>query len=172
MGALGRLFSAADLHQFQSEGDRTISFRLVIDGREQRPGEPSSRRENGTILGDLAMLRSFVYPALLEATDLLDAVLGSGCDRWSRIFFNEPPTALLILGDRVTEAFVSNLNITENMFNANLDPVRAEVSITLIEKIDSLSFILDSAKRMYLTAAQSDYGGVSENLSSAASWFL
>ncbi len=154
MGAMGRLFSAADLHQFQAEGDRTIGFQLVIDGREQRPGEPDFRRQDGTILGDLAMLRSFVYPAVLEATDLLDAALGSGCDRWSRIWFNEPPTALLVLGDRVTEAFVSDLRITETMFNANLDPVRAEVSLTLIEKIDSLSFLLNAVNRMYLTTAQ------------------
>lgn len=159
---LGRTFSKADFHKFDAEGDRTLSFELVIDGREQRPGEPARRRnDDGDILADLAILRSFVYPQLGELMDVLGAALGGdlSCVSW----FNEPPTALLIMGDLSVEGFVSNLQITETLFNQDLNPVRAEVQVTLIEKVDSLSFVLDSVKRLGRTfyhTAYEDIGNV------------
>jgi hypothetical protein len=153
---LGRTFSKADFRKFEAEGERTLSFQLTIDGREQRPGEPARRRnKEGDILGDLAILRSFVYPQLGELMDILGAAFSGEpeCISW----FNEPPTALLIMGDLSVEGFVSNLRINETLFNSNLDPVRAEVDITLIEKIDSFSFVLDSVKRLGRTFYQTAY---------------
>ncbi len=159
---LGRTFSKADFRKFEAEGERTLSFQLIVDGREQRPGEPARRRnEEGDILADLAILRSFVYPQLGELMDILGAAFSGEpeCISW----FNEPPTALLIMGDLSVEGFVSNLRINETLFNSSLDPVRAEVDITLIEKIDSLSFVLDSVKRLGRTfyhTAYEDIGNV------------
>lgn len=166
--AFGRLFSAANLKQIESEGDRTLSFEFVIDGREARPGEPQRRREDGTVLADLAILRSFVYPQIAELSEIFEAALGSGSDRWSRVWFNEPPTALLIMGDLAMEGYVSNLQITETLFNSDLDPVRADISISLIEKIDSYAFILDSIKRIGRAAYNSAY----EDIGNISSQFL
>ena len=164
VAVLGRTFSAADLHKFYAEGDRTLSFQIAIDGREKRPGEPDRRRnEAGDILADLAILRSFVYPQVADWLDILGAVFGDECDRWVKLWFNEPPTALLVLGDLTVEGFVSDLRINETLFNDNLDPVRADVDITLIEKIDSLSFAIDSVKRISRTfyhTAYEDIGNV------------
>jgi hypothetical protein len=155
---LGRNFSAADLHQFEEEGDRTLTFKFIIDGREHRPGEPERRRnEEGDILADLSILRSFVYPAIGDLLDVFSLIGGN------KPLFKEPPTALLILGGSSMEGFVTNLKITETLFNSELDPVRAEVEITLIEKIDSLTFIIDSVKRLGRTfyhTAYEDIGNV------------
>jgi hypothetical protein len=163
---MARKFSKADLHRFESEGDRTLTFQLVLDGRDQRPGEPKRRRnDGGDILADLAILRSFVYPKIGELSQLVGAALGGGdsSKQFIEQWFNEPPTALLILGDLSVEGFVSSLQINETQFNADLNPVRAEVDITLIEKIDSLSFIAGSVKRIgraFLNSAYEDIGDI------------
>ena len=154
--ARGRAFSNADFQKFSSEGDRTLSFKLTIDGRERRPHEPERRRnEQGDILADLAILRSFLYPKhAIQNPGELQAVVeaASNGDDYSQFYvenwFKEPPTALLVMGELEVEGFISNLTITETLFNANLDPVRAEVDITLVEKIDSQSFAIDSLNRL------------------------
>lgn len=165
---LGRTFSAADLLRFKSEGERTLNFKFVIDGREKRPGEPQRRREDGTIRSDLAILRSFVYPHGGEILDILKTAFGShgiSADaskeknelNWVNLWFNEPPTALLVMGDLNVEGYVTELKITVTLFDADLNPVRAIVDITMIEKIDSLTFIIDSIKRQSRTFYYSAY---------------
>jgi hypothetical protein len=167
----GRIFSAADLKQFESEGDRTLSIQFDIDGREARPGESERRRQDGTVLSDLAILRSFVYPQIVELSEFFEAATSSGCDRWSQVWFNEPPTALLIMGELTVECYVSSLQINETLFNADLNPVKAEVQMSLIEKTDSYSFVLDTLKRIGRAAYSSAYenigdigGNIVENL--------
>lgn len=152
--SVSSLFSKADIHRFGSEGDRTLSFQLTIDGRDRRPGEPKRRRnEQGDILGDLAILRSFVHPSVGGLSDLLSLALGNPPDPFSP----EPPTALLILGNLVVEGFINSLQIRETLFNAELNPIRAEVDISMIEKVDSLTFISDSIQRFALTAYNTAY---------------
>jgi hypothetical protein len=158
---LGRTFSHADLHRLESEGDRTLNFKFIIDGRERRPGEPERRRdESGHILGDLAILRSFVYPQFIDVLALLGS-LGGG-SRFAEAWFNEPPSAILVLGETSVEGFVTDLKITETLFNADLDPVRAEVEVTLIEKIDSISFVIDSVKRLGRTFYHTAYEDIGD----------
>ena len=161
---LGRTFSKAELKQLSAEKERTVSFSFMIDGREKRSGEPDRRRnEDGDILGDIAILRSFVYPQLGNMLDILATAFGAEGQTWTDIWFNEPPTALIVMGDMSMEGFVTDLKITETLFNDDLNPTRAEVEITLIEKIDSLTFAIDSFKRIgrafYYTAYE-DIGDV------------
>jgi hypothetical protein len=146
---LGRTFSGAEMKQLKKEKDRTLNFSFIIDGRERQPGEPERRRgEDGHILGDLAILRTFAYPELLDLLDLVGAIFGDEADRWQRVWFNEPPPAVLVLGETSIEGEVTELKITEEQFNKDLNPVLAKVEITMIERIDSLSFIIDSVKRV------------------------
>ena len=160
---LGRTFSAAELKQLKTEQDRTLNFKFIVDGREHRPGEPERRRnEEGHILADIAILHSFVYPRLGDLLDILRAAFGSESNRWLQVWFNQPPTAILVLGDTSVEGFVTDLKITETMFNANLDPVRAEVEVTMIEKIDSLSFIINSVKRLGRTFYHTAYEDIGD----------
>ncbi len=63
----------------------------------------------------------------------------------------------LVLGGSSVEGFLEELKITETLFNSKLNPTRADVEITLIEKINSISFILDSVKRLGRTIYYSDY---------------
>jgi hypothetical protein len=155
----GRVFSRAELKQFSRERERTVSFSFPIDGRERRPGEPGLRRnDEGDVLADLAVLRSFVYPRNADWLEIAKLVRAGGTkDAFTKLWFDEPPTAVLVLGDMSMEGFVTSLKITETLFNEHLNPVRAQVDITMIEKIDSVSFILDSLKRVVRTVAASAY---------------
>jgi hypothetical protein len=166
---LGRFFSAAEIKRFEKEQPATVSFKFEIDGRELRPGEPERRRNAaGDIVGDLAIIRSFAYPQVAGWLDMASALGGASAQglqpaaTWSNLWFNEPPTMTLVLGDRSFEGFVSDLRITETRFNAELDPTHAEVEITLIEKINSISFILGALKRIGRTAYFTDYEDIGE----------
>lgn len=159
---IGRTFSRADLKQFDAEGDRTIGVRFTIDGRETRPDEPSRRRsDSGSILDDLAIIRCFAYPKIGDLLDVLGGLVGSSLG--SVKTFQEPPTLLLVMGSTSVEGYVTDLKITETQFNSDLDPIRADVEISMIEKIDSTSFIVDSVKRLgraFYATAYEDVGKV------------
>jgi hypothetical protein len=156
--ALGRTFSHAEVKKLGREGDRTVSFKFLIDGREKRPGEPDRRRnEDGDILADLAVVRSFVYPEILDLLELASALTGSAKSDRESVFFNHPPTATLVLGSMSMEGFITDLKITETLFNADLNPTRAEVEVTMIEKIDSISFVVDTIKRIGRTFYHTAY---------------
>jgi hypothetical protein len=67
------------------------------------------------------------------------------------------------MGSTSVEGFVTELKVTETLFNEELDPTRAEVELQMTENIDSLSFILDSFKRIGRTfyhTAYEDIGNV------------
>lgn len=149
---IGRVFSAAEIKRFDKEGPRTVSFKFTIDGRELSPGEPERlRNDEGDIVADLAVIRSFAYPQLANWMDVF------GSTSWSTLWFNEPPTMTLVLGGSSMEGYLEELKITETLFNSKLNPTRADVEITLIEKINSISFILDSVKRLGREIFYSDY---------------
>lgn len=157
---IAQLLSKAELLELEKEGHRQLNFSFMIDGREHRPGEPERRREDGNIIGDLAIIRSFTYPKIADVIELLGAIGGGN---FSSAFFNQPPTATLIMGGMSVEGFVTDIKITHEAFNADLDPVRAKIEITMLENIDSLSFLVDSFKRIGNAAyhsAYEDYGKV------------
>lgn len=153
---LGRTFSAAEIKRFQKEDARSVNFKFTIDGREQRDGEPSRRRNDaGDVVGDLAVIRSFVYPQLANWLDMASAV--GDATAFTNLWFNHPPTMTLVFGGTSVEGFVTELKITETLFNSDLNPTRADVDVTILEKIDSISFILDSIKRIGRTFYYTDY---------------
>jgi hypothetical protein len=165
---LGRTFSGAELKQLDKENPRTLSFKFTIDGRETRPGEPDRRRnDEGDILADLAIIRSFVYPQFASDLEILGAlgsstptIPGNAPVTLANLWFNHPPTMTLVMGDLSCEGFVEDLKITQTQFNDKLNPVHADVEITLQEKIDTLSFAIDSIKRLGRMAYYSSYTDV------------
>ncbi|HET6339857.1 MAG TPA: hypothetical protein VFG30_41895 [Polyangiales bacterium] len=160
---LARTLSNTELYDFNVEGPRKFSFKFVVDGREKRPGEPDRRRsDSGSVLPDLAIIRSFVFPALADLMDLASAALGPTPE--GRVFFKKPPTCLLVMGSRSVEGFITDLKITETAFNADLEPTRAEIEIQMTENTDSISFIVDAFKRIGLTAYNSAYEDIGEVL--------
>ena len=147
---LARRFSKADFHKFDSEGDRSLVIKFKIDGRETLPDEPDWRRnEDGDLLSDIAFLRSLVYPKAGQSMqDILAITSGQGGNSYSEEWFNQPPLVILSLGDLTMEAYVTNVGINATLFNAKLNPMVADVTVNLTERVDSFTFVWDAVNRL------------------------
>ena len=87
---LGRTFSAAEIKRLPEGGRTQRQLKFTIDGRQLRAGEPSrGATTRADIIGDLAVIRSFVYPQLANWLDMASAVgmaaaAQAGCRRRRR----------------------------------------------------------------------------------------
>lgn len=166
MSSAGGFFSTAEQKRFSREGDRVLTFRLFINGAESGPREPSSFRQDPVdqlftgggkpqhILEDLAILESFVYPSPGNILDVLgQAAVSLGMSKkgpgWANIWFAQPPVASVSLGDISFEGFVTDLRTKVIQWNSDLEPTRAEVDMTVLEKPDSLTALINHGKRLF-----------------------
>lgn len=135
--------------QYVQGGDRTISFSVHVDGLFHGPAEGSDARgaapaagadmiargQNGSILPELNKYRAFLYPQSPRWGDA-GATFMPLYDTLKD--FAPPPLARFGFGfgqgeERVLDCVVTDVSIDETLFNADLAPVRADVSITLVE---------------------------------------
>jgi hypothetical protein len=121
------------VRQYSQGGDRTISFTVRIDGLFKGPADDEihiTKDESGSIAPELNKYRAFLYPQTerwQEATASFQP-LYAGTQA-----FASPPGCRFGFGDRVIDCVVTDISITELLFNAQLAPMRAEVSVTLVE---------------------------------------
>ena len=135
--------------QYVQGGDRTISFSVHVDGLFHGPAEGSDARgqapaagadmieraDNGSIVPELNKYRAFLYPQSgrwNEAGATFAPLYAELRD------FTPPPRARFGFGfgpgsERVIDCVVTDISIDETLFNSELAPVRADVSITLVE---------------------------------------
>jgi hypothetical protein len=135
--------------QYVQGGDRTLSFSVHVDGLFHGPSEGSdahgappaagadmiTRGENGSILPELNKYRAFLYPQSArwsEAGSTFAPLYDQLRD------FMSPPRARFGFGfgqgsERVIDCVVTDVSIDETLFNSELAPVRADISITLVE---------------------------------------
>jgi len=117
--------------QYTQGGDRVISFSIKIDGLFEGPIQ-IDKDENGSITPELNKYRAFLYPDTSNWRDAGASFVSLYDDARE---FKAPPTCLFGFGDRVIECIVTEVGINETLFNLDLAPLRADVSITLQEII-------------------------------------
>jgi hypothetical protein len=117
-------------HQYSQGGDRTISFTVRVDGLGDGPVDPE-RDSTGGITPELNKYRAFLYPPTGRPISDADASFLPLYEPGRQ--FTEPPACRLQLGIRVIDCVVTELTITELLFNPHLCPIRADVALTLIE---------------------------------------
>jgi hypothetical protein len=125
------------VRQYSQGGDRTLSFTVRLDGLFKGPADDEieiARDESGSILPELNKYRAFLYPVTTER-EHWRKVRGSFVPRYAGIQqFASPPGCRFGFGeDRVIDCLVTDIGITETLFNVQLLPVRAEVAVTLVE---------------------------------------
>lgn len=121
------------VRQYSSGGDRTLSFSVQIDGLFAGPADdsiPLARGELGSILPELDKYRAFLYPATPD--------WAQAGGNFTPLFaqaqqFAPPPACRFGFGERVVDCVVTEVGITETLFNEQLAPVRATVAVTLVE---------------------------------------
>jgi Contractile injection system tube protein len=124
------------VRQYSHGNDRTITFTVRLDGVFQGPADdqiPLAKDENGSIWPELNKYRAFLYPKTERWQDraTLSSFAGLFDDNQE---FASPPACLFGFGeDRVINCVVTDVNVTELMFNTQLLPLRADVQVTLVE---------------------------------------
>ncbi len=139
LGAPGRLMP---IRQYTQGGDRTLSFKIRIDAMFQNPADHTGLGthgigiavdEVGGITPELNKYRAFVYPKNPYWPYAAESFvwLYEGTNE-----FASPPTAVFGFGaNRVIDCIVTEVGITELFFNEELAPLRADVSLTLVEYV-------------------------------------
>ena len=123
--------------QYSAGGERTLSFTVIVDGLFNGPADDGidiARDERGGIAPELNKYRAFVHPQTERWQDANDAPDGfTGLYAGSETVFTAPPACCFCFGDRVIDCVVTEVQITEQLYNPDLDPVRAEVQVTCVE---------------------------------------
>ena len=124
------------VRQYSQGGDRTISFTVRIDGVFNGPADADceiQKDDEGGIQSELNKYRAFLYPKTNRWNSQAARASFVPLFEGNQIFAS-PPLCLFGFGtERIIKCVVTEVGITELMFNKNLAPIRAEVSITLVE---------------------------------------
>jgi hypothetical protein len=155
LSAPGMLMPA---RQYTQGGDRTLSFTVHLDAAftpadnelvagnslqtlSSGGGQATiARDETGSIEPELNKYRAFLYPqpkagvnwqmARESFVPLYEAVTDTSAP------FGSPPLCKFGMGeDRVIICIVTDIGITETLFNTQLRPLRADVAVTLVEYV-------------------------------------
>ncbi len=123
------------VRQYTQGGDRTLSFTVHIDGLYSGPADDEieiSKAEDGSIGPELNKYRAFLYP---QTTRWQEAGASFAPLYDQERNFANPPLCQFGFGDQLIDCIITEVNITENLFNANLAPLRADIAVTLVERV-------------------------------------
>ncbi len=138
--------------QAKGGGPRIISMDFNLDATLPGPLDGDLSPSDGThysgsILPDLAVLRSFMYPSW-DIFDIANAVkslfTSSGVPCWGT-----PPTCSLSYGGISATCVMTDLSIKIVSFQDDGTPLRADVSVTLQEQPFSASPLVEYAARSF-----------------------
>lgn len=127
-------------------GDRSEALRLkgppVETIKLDAELDATDRLENGAVASglhpELAALETIVYPASAQLT----AANGEAASGTLEIVAAQAPLTLFVFGaQRVVPVRISELSITEEAFDIDLNPIRAKISLSLrVLSVDDLGF--------------------------------
>ncbi len=134
------------VRHYSQGGDRTISFNLHIDGlfpsvdqvNKQKRLDNEVRRsvaiavdERGSILPELNKYRAFLYPRTKRWKEARASFVPLYANAQQ---FASPPLCRFVFGEHMAiKCLVTEISITETLFNAQLLPLRADIAVTLVE---------------------------------------
>ena len=149
------------------EGEpRQYTLEFKLDAQEPGPGDTDDHF-GGSIEPDLALLRSFMLPSW-DAIDVGKWIFnGLRSKGWEPPCWNRPPTCTLVYGPLSFDCVMEDLDIKITDFKEDLSPLRAEVSVRLLEQTHSPTPIIDFVKRHIDIARSYDRVGFGEDVADA-----
>jgi hypothetical protein len=140
---MGPLLLATKPLQPKAEGGepREIELEFRLDATYPGPLDGSDHY-GGSILPDLAILRSFVNPAW----GLTDMITMIGAKQWTCP--PSPPPCTFKYAGLSIDCVMESLEIKHTEFGEDRNPIRAEVSCTLKEQSQSLSPLIETFERV------------------------
>jgi hypothetical protein len=125
------------VRQYTAGGDRTVSFSVLVDGLFDGPADDEidiATDDRGGIGPELAKYRAFMYPRTGRWKEAAGAPDGfTSLYAGQETVFAAPPRCRFGFGDRLMDCVVTDVTVTERMFTPQLDPIRADVAVTLAE---------------------------------------
>jgi hypothetical protein len=119
------------VRQYIQGSDRTLSFTVTVEGMTDGP-VAIARADDGSIGPELNKYRALLYPQ----ADGWQTATGTFVPLYQQFQqFVAPPTCQFGFGDTVIDCIVTDVGITEKLFNQDLRPLRAEVSVSLVEVV-------------------------------------
>lgn len=119
------------VRQYSQGGDRTLSFKVRVDGMTDGP-VAIQRSDDGGIGPELNKYRAFLYPQTSQWQNAGASFAPLYSDTHQ---FVSPPPCRFGMGERIIDCIVTDVSITETAFTPNLTPLRADVSVTIAELI-------------------------------------
>jgi hypothetical protein len=152
----GPLLTATKPLEAQEGSPREYTLEFKLDALEPGPMDTDDHF-GGSIEPDLAVLRSFMYPAW----DIIDIGkwIFSGLSEKGMPCWNRPPKCTLIYGPLSFDCVMEDLDIKITDFKEDLSPARAEVSVRLSEQTHSPTPIIDFVTRTWRVAESYDRAG-------------
>jgi hypothetical protein len=111
----------------------TIELDIRLDAEEKLAAGDPITKEFG-IAPQLSALELMIYPKKLSLASMAAELVGAS--GWNYLQKDNPPIVLFVWGrKKVLPVFITRLSIKEEVFDANLNPIRAvaSVSLTVIE---------------------------------------
>ncbi len=113
--------------RFPAAPKETISLEIQVDVIDELDAGDETAAEQG-VYPRLAALELMLYPPSWQVDDYQAGLAGGSIE----IIPDQPPRTLFVWApDRVLPVQVTSLSITEDLFDANLHPIRAQVQLQL-----------------------------------------
>lgn len=120
-------------YQYTSGGERSLGFTVSVDARFAAFSKVDTDGDGG-ITPELNKYRALVYPRTDNWQKARSSFLAPGIYPRPQQFVS-PPACRLVLGSRVLDVIVTELEITETVFNEKLAPLRADIKLTVVEYV-------------------------------------
>jgi len=125
----GETGDRSEVVRFTGAPVQTVTLEVVLDASDQLQQGDSTAAEYG-IAPQLAALELLVYPSLSQVT-LRQAQLETGIIEIIPRVMAVPRTYLLWGPKRVLPVRINSYEISEEMFDPNLNPIRATISLSM-----------------------------------------
>lgn len=124
------------VRQYSQGGDRSLSFTVRVDGLFEGPADSQisiAKDDEGSIWPELNKYRAFLYPRSTRWNERITRASFAPIFAGTTVF-ESPPLCRFGFGEeRVIDCVITDIGITEQLFLPSLAPLRAEVTVTLVE---------------------------------------
>ena len=171
---VGPLLTATRPFEAKEGEPREYQIEFELDGRTTVPASPCPDPNNPLptlvrdLEPDLAVLRSFMQPGWDDIDIIGWVAKGIGGQGWEPPCWNRPPTCTFVFGSLSFDGVVTDLDIKFTEFTEELAPLRAEVTLRLLEQTHSTTPITDFATRVVNAARALDREGIGDDFYAAS----
>lgn len=164
---LGPLLTSTKPYEPVEGEPRKYTLEFKLDALEPGPMDIGDHF-GGSIEPDLAVLRSFMYPAYNDLDVVAFFANGLFKGDWHLPCWNSPPMCTLVFGPLSFDCIMEDLDIKITDFKEDLSPSRAEVKVSLAEQTHSTTPVTDFIYRNIAAGRALGREGIGDDFKAAS----